>query len=95
MLNTHNQRQFSTVMGKFGNHTTKTNIMKKQNQFVQAMKCCLTNGKFALLLFSSILLFTSCGNSLSRSKAEKLKSYIDSGKKFVAVSSIIKPEKVE
>ncbi len=46
--------------------------MKKQNQFVQAMKCCLTNGKFALLLFSSILLFTSCGNSLSRSKAEKL-----------------------
>jgi hypothetical protein len=59
-------------MGKFRNHTTKTNIMKKQNQFVQAIKCCLTNGKFALLLFSSIILFTSCGNGLSRSKAEKI-----------------------
>lgn len=46
--------------------------MKRQNQFVQAMKCCLTNGKFALLLFGSILLLTSCGNDLSRSKAEKM-----------------------
>lgn len=49
-------------MGKFRNHTTNTNIMKNQNQFVQAMKCCLTNGKFALLLISSIFLFTFCHN---------------------------------
>ncbi len=46
--------------------------MKNQNQFVQAMKCCLTNGKFALLLLSSILIFTSCGNKLTRDKAEQL-----------------------
>ena len=48
-----------TVMGKFTNN-------------VPALKCRRTNGKFALLLFSSILIFTSCGNSLSRSKAEQL-----------------------
>ena len=46
--------------------------MKNQQNIVQAMKCCLTNGKFALLLFSSILLFSSCGNELSRGRAEKL-----------------------
>ncbi len=44
--------------------------MSKNN--VQAMKCCLINGKFALLLLSSIFLFTSCGNGLSRGKAEKI-----------------------
>ena len=47
-------------MGKFKDHTTKINIMKNKNQFVQAMKCCLTNGKFALILFISIIFFNSC-----------------------------------
>jgi len=32
---------------------------------VQAMKCCLTNVKFALLLFISILFFSSCHNQQS------------------------------
>ena len=44
--------------------------MSKNN--VQAMKCCLINGKFALLLLGSIFLFTSCGNGLSRGNAEKI-----------------------
>ncbi len=34
--------------------------MKKQNQFLQAIKCGLTNIKFSLLLISCILSFTSC-----------------------------------
>lgn len=37
--------------------------MKNKNQFMQTMKCCLTIRKIALLLFISILLFTSCGNN--------------------------------
>lgn len=42
-------------MGYLQNQTTKINIMKK-NQFMQAIKCCLTNGKFALLLFCSFII---------------------------------------
>lgn len=45
--------------------------MKKQNQFVQALKCCLTNGKFALLLISNIFLFASCNKDLSREEANR------------------------
>ena len=37
--------------------------MKIQNQIEHALKCCVTNGKFALLVFSSILLFNSCKQS--------------------------------
>ena len=59
-------------MGNFAKHTTKTITMKNQNQFMKSMKCHRTNGKFALLIISSIFLFTSCGNGLSREKAEKL-----------------------
>ncbi len=68
-------------MGKFTNQTTKINIMKKQNQFVQAMKCCLTNGKFVILLFSSILLFTSCkqsGSQNSESISDQVSNLISS-----------------
>ena len=55
--------------------------MKNINQFMQAMKCCLTNGKFALLLFSSILLFTSCkqsGNQNPESLSDQVGNLISS-----------------
>ena len=45
------------------------------------MKCCLTNGKFALLLFSSILLFTSCkqsGNQNPESLSDQVGNLISS-----------------
>ena len=60
-------------MGKFRNHTTKTNIMKKQNQFVQVMKCCLNNRKFALLI---ILILISIENSLSQISDEQAKKIV-------------------
>lgn len=68
-------------MGKFTNHTTKTNIMKNQNQFLQAIKCCLTNRKFALLFLSSLLLFNSCkqsGSQNSESVSDQVKNLISS-----------------
>ena len=46
-------------MGKFKNN-------------VQAIKCCLTNGKFALLLFISIFLLSCNSKSPSESTAKKL-----------------------
>ena len=67
-------------MGKFETFN-KTNIMKKQKKIVQAMKCCLTNGKFALLLFSSILLFTSC------KQKEKAESETNDGQTITATIS--------
>lgn len=36
--------------------------MKIQNQIEHALKCCVTNGKFALLLFSIIFLVSCKGN---------------------------------
>jgi len=55
--------------------------MKKQNLIFQAMKCYLTNGKFALLLFGSILLLNSCnqsGNQNSESISEQVGNLISS-----------------
>lgn len=55
--------------------------MKKQNQIVQAMKCCLTNGKFALLLFINIFLFSSCnqsGSQNSESVSDQVSNLISS-----------------
>lgn len=55
--------------------------MKKQNLIFQAMKCYLTNGKFALLLFGSILLLNSCnqsGNQNSESISDQVSNLIPS-----------------
>ena len=57
-------------MGKFKNQTTKPNIMKNQNQFVQAMKYYLTNGKIALLF---LFIFLSTENSFSQISDEQAK----------------------
>ena len=67
-------------MGKFKNNTTKTSIMKIQNQIEHALKCCVTNGKFALLLFCSIFTLNSCkqknteiGTTVVETSAEEIK----------------------
>ena len=55
--------------------------MKNQNQFVQAMKCCLTNGTFALLFISIFFLFTSCkqsGSQNSESISDQVSNLISS-----------------
>ncbi len=68
-------------MGKFTNQTTKINIMKNQQNIVQAMKCCLSNGKFALLFISIFFLFTSCkqsGSQNSESISDQVSNLISS-----------------
>lgn len=56
-------------------------MMKKQTQIIQTRKSCLTNGKFALLLLSTILSFTSCKqseNQNSESISEQVGNLISS-----------------
>lgn len=55
--------------------------MKNQNQILQAIKCYLTNRKFALLVFGSILLLNSCnqsGNQNSESISDQVSNLISS-----------------
>jgi hypothetical protein len=55
--------------------------MKNQNQFVQAMKCCLTKEKFALLFISIFFLLTSCkqsGSQNSETVSDKVSNLISS-----------------